>query len=283
MNYFEKKIQTFLKKICNEGHTVDEKLLDEFANALKKSIRKQFSGFKDTPFILRMSNIGTDIRQLHLQKIHGRTPPGTDTKLRMLHGDVAEALWMLIIKSAGIKVVEEQKQVSLEVEGEKVDGTLDLVVHNEDTNEDEVVDIKTTSMIRKFEDVHTLAEDDSFGYLPQLFGYAEAENKKAGGFWVFDKVGGAFKILSIGHNFYGEIKEKALSKIKSTVMHFKNNEPIPPCEGVTDELWMGKKTGNKILGDKCKFCNYKEQCHPSVSYEPCRFSKAKLKPMKWYL
>lgn len=282
-NFFQTKINNLLHKICNEGVTVDEKLLDEFANNLKKSIRRQFSGHKEYPFKLRMSNIGTDIRQLHLQKIHGRTAPSPDSKLRMLHGDCAEALWMFIIKTAGIKVLEEQTPVTLEVENEKVEGTLDLVALNEETGEPEVVDIKTTSMIRKFEDVHTLANDDPFGYIAQLFGYAEATKTRAGGWWVFDKVGGAFKVLDIGHNFYGELRDRAMDKIKSTILHFKNNEPIPECEGVEEELWRGKKTGNKILGDKCKFCNYKESCHPGVSYQPCKFSEAKSKPMKWYL
>ena len=52
------------------------------------------------------------------------------------------------------------------------------------TIDGEVVDIKTASgfAFKKFKD-GTLAEQDAFGYLPQLAGYEEAEGTKKGGLY----------------------------------------------------------------------------------------------------
>ena len=39
----------------------------------------------------------------------------------------------------------------------------------------------------KFESFDTLASEDPFGYVGQLAGYAQATNKRAGGWWVINK------------------------------------------------------------------------------------------------
>ena len=280
---YQQKIEAFLSASCAGPVEIAPELIEEFGEACKSLIAKQFFSKNTIGFGLRMSNIGQDIRQLHLQKLYGRKEVSVDTKLRMIHGDIVEALWILIIKASGIKVLEQQKHVTLDVDGVSIPGTLDLIVLNEETGEPEVIDIKSTSYIKKFLDIMSVHNDDSFGYIPQLFGYSEAAGVKAGGLWVFDKVGGGFKILEVATKVYDLLKWKALSKIKETVNHFKNNKEIPPCTGVVDEMWRGKPTGNKILGDNCKFCNYKEICHPGISMEHCRKSEAKDKPIKWYL
>lgn len=263
---------------------IPSELLEEFGEACKGSLLKQFSSPRNTaPFGLRMSNVGHNLRQLHLQKIYGRAELSPDTRLRMLWGDLSEALWVLIIKASGIKVVDQHRQVTLNVNGVPIPGTLDLIVLNEDTGEEEVIDIKSTSYIRKFTDIMSVAEDDSFGYIPQLFGYAEAADKRrAGGLWVFDKVGGQFRIVDIAKNVYDNLKLQAHSIIEKAVAHFSENKEIPPCPGFEDETFYGKATGNKVLSDKCRFCDYKDKCHPDIKPEPCRVSKAKDKPIKWY-
>lgn len=283
MATYQQKIDDFLKRLAEGPVELDPKLLDEFGEDCKKAIIKQFTSVRSNTFSLRMSNIGHNLRQLHMQKLFGRQAMSPDTKMRMLHGDIVEALGILIVKSAGIKILEQHKKVVLDVDGFQLPGELDLIVENEDTGEPEIIDIKSTSYARKFVDIVTLAEDDSFGYLPQLFGYAEADKKKAGGFWVFDKLGGAFKSVEVTRAVYDSLKESALKKIKDTVNHFRNDEEIPPCPGFTKETFYGKETGNYVLSDKCKFCDFKELCHiGGISHESCRSSKAKDKPMKWY-
>lgn len=282
MATYQQKIENFLTEASNNPVEIAPELLKEFSSACTDAVLKQFQYKRSNTFSLRMSNIGHNLRQLHLQKLYGRANLGPDTKMRMLWGDISEALWILIIKASGIEVVAQQKHVTLTVDGVPIPGTLDLVVLNEDTGEEEVIDIKSTSYIRKFTDIMSVAEDDSFGYLPQLFGYAQAEKKRAGGLWVFDKVGGSFRIVEVVQEVYNDLKSRAMAKIFETVEHFTQNKPIPECPGFEIETFYGKPTGNYVLNDACKFCDYKDKCHPGISPEPCRMSKAKDKPMKWY-
>ena len=60
---------------------------------------------------------------------------------------------------------------------------------------DDVKSASAWSYDNKFVDFYTLEKGDSFGYVPQLVGYAAAANKKVGGWWVVNKNNGSFKYI----------------------------------------------------------------------------------------
>lgn len=282
MPTYKELVDELFIKLCEGTVEISDELLDDFTASCRQVIVKHFTTERDNTFRLRMSNIGKDIRSLHLDKLYGINPPSPDSKVRFIYGDLMEAMWIFILKLAGIKVIGEQQQVQLDISGEKIEGTYDLIVQHPETGELEVIDIKTTSYLDKFKSIDTLEENDGFGYIPQLFGYAEATKVRAGGFLVFDKKHGAMHLLDIPIDVYNRVKQSALNKIKEVVEHFKYNKEIPPCPGFVDEIFNGKPTGRKVLSDKCKFCSHKDKCHPGIVAEPCRSSKAKVKPIKYY-
>ena len=63
---------------------------------------------------------------------------------RFAFGDLTEALLMLVMREAGIDIVDFQKEVALEIEGVVVKGTLDVIIRGDDGKE-RVWDIKSAS------------------------------------------------------------------------------------------------------------------------------------------
>ena len=103
------------------------------------------------------------------------------TFIKFLYGHLLEEVVLFLVKLAGHKVTDEQKEV-------KVSG---VYGHMDCKIDGEVIDIKTASSyaFRKFKN-DTLKDDDTFGYLAQLSGYETAEKTKEGGFLVLNKESG---------------------------------------------------------------------------------------------
>ena len=124
------KVQMFLDTACQKQVVISDKLIDEFGEACKNAIRKQFTDKRPNKFTIRASNIGRPLCQLQMEKdgAKGESPPYS-TKMRNLLGDLIEATAVLILKSSGVKVTNEQKSVRYTFpNGTHIDGTFDVEI-----------------------------------------------------------------------------------------------------------------------------------------------------------
>ena len=139
--------------------------------------------------------------------------------------------------------------------------------------DDAVDDIKSASdwsYRNKFESFDTLANGDAFGYVGQLAGYAQALNKKAGGWWVINKSNGSFKYVPAT----GLDLTKEVDKLSDNVSVVQSNK-FKRCFDAVEETFRGKPTGNKILGTTCSFCRFKHSCWTNLQELPSLVSQAK--------
>lgn len=283
----EQRIRQFLQKVDREGITVNDKIDSNFTTFGKRceaAARKQFLERKKEEFGLRMSNIGRPLRTLWLEKTYGRQPREPESVLNMFYGDLVEAAMMLILESIPeINITEYGSKTELEVDGQIINGTLDLGIDKG------IWDIKSASPYsyeHKFDTYESLKENDDFGYIGQLFGYSESKKKEgyeAQGWVVVNKANGHFKCISVKEQDREIEAKKAMDKIRSTVAFFKNPNSVPPaCDGVVKETFYKKETGREHLGPNCMWCDYKTKCHPSAVCCADKESKAKNAKPKWY-
>lgn len=234
-------------KLFDTGHECSEENLDQFAESLKATVSQRLKSYSEPRKpTLRMSNIGKADCQLWFE-LNGYKPDETlpaKTKLKFLYGDIIESLVILLIKEAGYNVTDEQKEVILD----GIVGHIDLKV------EGKVVDVKSTSKhaFRKFEE-GTLAEDDSFGYIEQITGYAVAEETD-GAFVAMSKETGDLALLEVPRT------EAATRKTRLRIDHIKRvvNSRVKPPRAYAPEPH--NKSGNMKLGINCSYCDYKKTC-----------------------
>ena len=168
--------------------------------------------------------------------------------IKFLYGHILEEVLLLLVKLSGHKVEGEQKEVS--VDG--VVGHMDCIIDGE------VVDIKTASgfAFRKFKN-GTLREDDPFGYLSQLSGYEEAEQKKNGGFLALNKETGELALYCPDELDKPNIRQR----IKTIKDSLTIDSPPDKCyTSVTDG-----KSGNMKLPTGCVYCRHKNTCHQDAN------------------
>lgn len=283
MNKIVLKIHEYLEQAAAGNVKVDPTLLEEFGERIKANLLKQLQP-EEKEFKLRMSNVGRPLRQLMLEQKYGRSKPSPDLLLKMLFGDLYESLMLYLLKASGCNVTAQDVKVSLPIKTKKgivnIDGTLDLEI------DDAVFDTKSASpwsYEHKFDATTILTNPDDFGYVDQLFGYAKARKKKAGGWIPINKSDGQIKVCEVDPSIHDAVMEKSYKTIEAKVRHIVEERPIPECDGVIDEVFYGKNTGNKILGPSCKFCNCKEKCHLGIQYAPSKESKAKNPKWFWYV
>ena len=98
------------------------------------------------------------------------------------------------MKSAGVEIKNEQKQVKYKFNGEEIEGRQDVEI------DEKVWDIKSASPYsfeKKFgEDggFNEVVKDDTFGYASQGFLYAESQSKDFGGWIVINKSTGEWTV-----------------------------------------------------------------------------------------
>lgn len=285
MHDIERTIQDFLSASVEGTAPFDEKLLNECIESVKLSILNSFHGEDKSsePFRLRMSNIGRPLRQLMLEKRFGRKKATADFIMKMQTGSLQEHILLYIVRSAGLEI-DTNLKVELNIGGEKILGETDWVFKKDNT----IWDVKTASdysFKMKFGSYQDLASDDAFGYIDQLIGYAKAAGMQPGGWVVENKSTGQIKLLEFPYTLEaveGAFEQRVLEKMKALAGPCEL-ENMPPCPGVGEETFYQKPTGNKVLKGNCMFCDHKEKCHPTLSYEPSRVSKAKDKPMVYYV
>lgn len=257
--------------------TMSDETINQVADDIKEALYKQFGGGnKRDDFKLRMSNVGRPTCQLWYQKNKPEValPFPTTFIMNMMLGDIVEAVFKGILKEARVEY-EEPETVTLEMDGQSINGTYDIVV---DGAVDDIKSASNWSYSNKFLSYETLAKGDGFGYVAQLAGYAKASGKKVGGWWVVNKANGAFKYVPAD----GLNLDEEIGKIQKTIDTVKENK-FERCFEPVDETFRGKLTGNKILNEGCRFCSYRFDCWDDLVELPSVMSKAKAPPKTSYI
>ena len=241
-----KKIDTLVKDIydaISEGKQPSMKDVESFAENIKINIMSLFDKHSENNN-LRMSQIGKPDRQVWYQSrdITKEKLPAW-AKIKFTYGHILEELLLLLAKTAGHEVKNEQKE--LEIEG--------VMGHQDCEIDGVVVDCKSASAysFKKFSN-RSLLKDDPFGYIPQLSAYAEAQGKEGGAFLAIDKQSGRICLMPV--------HQMEMINAKDRVLHLKNvvaSDTIP--SKCYDDIADGV-SGNRKLDVGCSYCPYKVDC-----------------------
>ena len=276
------KVQTFLDAACEKQVVISDKLIEEFGEACKTAIKKQFTDKRPNKFRVRASNVGRPLCQLQMEKngAKGESQP-YNAKMRNLFGDLIEATAVLVLKSSGVEVTNEQKSVRYDVSnGTHIDGTFDVEIDNK------IWDIKSASPFafdHKFKNgFNALTKGDTFGYVEQGYVYAEAEKKKFGGWIAINKSTGEWAVTETPLAD-DEHRTKALKKVKDNSNAIKKNLPFERCFTDVEEMYRRKPTGNRVLGFECSYCPYKKDCWgDEIQHLPQQSSQGLNPKWVWY-
>ncbi len=98
MNTILLKVQQYLDSVSKKPSKLDEKLVEEFGEACKNALLKQFQEERNSKFELRMSNVGRPLCQLQMEAkgIKGEGQP-YNNKMRNTFGDLIEALAEILL------------------------------------------------------------------------------------------------------------------------------------------------------------------------------------------
>ena len=275
-NPIELAIHQQLNKLTTKSELLSKKVVKGIVKDVETALIKQFATKRDKAFRLRMSNMGKPYCQLWFEKNKPELalPPSSNFIINMLIGDIIEAVFKGLLRQANVEY-KDGEQITLDLgDGETINGTPDIFFG------DAVDDIKSASpwsYINKFKDFNSLVEKDSFGYIAQLVGYAEATNTKPNGWWVVNKGNGDFK-----HVKATNINSKqVLAKIKFTYKELKENK-FRRCFTDEEETYRKKPSGNRRLKQECSWCSFRHACWPGLQERPSLVSKAEQPPMVSY-
>ena len=264
-----------------------EPLIEQFGEDCKAAMRKQFSNRGG--YTIRMSGVGRPLCQQQLEKQGYVQDVAYNDIVRFATGDLLEAFAVLVMRAAGLKVVDEQKKCSLELAGKTVNGTLDVIL--EIDGQEEVWDIKTASpwsFENKFSGrggYDVIKEDDPFGYVMQGHLYGESENKRFGGWIVINKSSGEWDFVEAPEE-QSEDRKAYIADANKRVKDITEDAPFKiPFQSAPEYVTIDKQkveTGNRLMPKTCSFCSFKSMCWKNAVYAPKATSKAKFKPHVWY-
>jgi len=275
----ELKLHQFMSDAVKGKTTFSEETAKKIGAEVADAVIRQFgSGKSREEFRLRMSNIGRPTCQLWFEKNKPETalPKPTTFVMNMMLGDIVEAVFKGLLTESGVDFDDTDK-VTLKVgdsNDTRVSGSYDLIMGGA------VDDIKSASdwsYRNKFDSYDTLKKSDPFGYVGQLAGYAQASDKRAGGWWVVNKANGSFKYVPAAIDM-----RKELTKLKETVEKVNENK-FERCFEAVPETYRGKPSGNMVLNDNCKFCDYRFACWPNMKELPSKVSQAREPKMVAYV
>ena len=284
MNSILLKVQQYLDNVSKSPAKLDKQLVQEFGEACKNALLKQFEEPRRDKFEPRMSNIGRPLCQLQMEAkgVKGEGQP-YNVKMRNTFGDIIEALSIFVMKSAGVNIVNEQKKVTYKFNGEKIEGRQDVEIDGK------VWDIKSASPYsfeKKFGEAggfNEVVREDSFGYASQGFLYGESQSKKFGGWIAINKSTGEWTVCETPASV-DEHKQKALKLAKDNFNALKEGKPFKRCYDDVAETFRTKPTGNRVLGFVCSYCPYKLPCwgRDKLQLLPQQQSKGKNPKWVWY-
>ena len=283
MNNILYKVQQYLGKASKESVKLDKGLVEEFGEACKNALLKQFEDQRRNKFEPRMSNIGRPLCQLQMEAkgVKGEGQP-YNVKVRNTFGDMIEALAIFIMKSAGVNIKNEQKKVKYKFNGNEIEGKQDVEI------DEKIWDIKSASPYsfeKKFGEEGGFLEvvkEDSFGYASQGFLYGESQNKKFGGWIAINKSTGEWTVCETPAMIEPH-KTEALKKAKDNLKALKDKVPFKRQYDDIAETFRSKPTGNRVLGFVCSYCPYKLPCWGSkLQLLQQQQSKGKNPKWVWY-
>ncbi len=280
----ELKLHAYLANASNKGVTASPVSIEQFGAEVSQSIARQFAEpMGSRKFTIRMSSIGRPLCQQQAEKMGwARCYQEYFTISRFVYGDFTESYIMFLMRNAGVNIEAEQQKVALKIGGIEMSGTLDVVIDGK------VYDIKSCSdyvFNNKFGErggFAKIAEDDNFGYIPQLYLYSEATGLPVGGWIVLNKNSGKMTVLSFPE-YDTTSRKKALAEIERKIaVLLDDNAEFKRCFEPETEYYYRKPTGNKVLPIVCVYCPYRESCWPDAKYMPSPVSSAKTPPWKYY-
>ena len=283
MNSILLKVQQYLDSVSKKPVKLDKQLVQEFGEACKNALLKQFEEERNTKFELRMSNVGRPLCQLQMESkgIKGEGQP-YNIRMRNTFGDLVEALALFIMKSAGVDIKNEQKKVTYKFDDNTIEGRQDVEIDNK------VWDIKSASPYsfeKKFgEDggFEAVVEEDSFGYATQGYLYADSQKKNFGGWIAINKSTGEWTVCETPLDD-SKYKNKFVKLAHDNLKALESKKPFKRCYEAVDETFRSKPTGNKVLGFVCSYCPYKLPCWGSgLKLLPQQQSKGKNPKWVWY-
>jgi len=273
----ELAINQYLEDATSGKSTMSEETITQIGTDVMDAMRRQFGGGKGRDeFRLRMSNIGKPTCQLWFakNKPEEALPKPTTFVMNMLLGDIVEAAFKGIIKEAGYPYEDKDNFVTLQLGDAMIKGSYDIVV---DGAMDDVKSASDWSYRNKFESYDTLQKSDPFGYVGQLAGYAKASGKKVGGWWVVNKANGNIKYVPAD----GLDLDEQVAKLEKTV-EIVNENRFERCFSPVPETFRGVPSGNTVLNENCKFCDFRFSCF-DIEELPSKVSKAKTLPIVAYV
>jgi len=281
LSEIEVQLRDLLEKASNgEPVEVSEQSFKDFGEQMVIAARKQFTP-RDPTFRVRASNVGRNLCVLQKGKEGAASEPmAYNHILRMLLGDSLEAILRLLLTTAGTNVTSDGDKVQLEVSGSTIKGESDIDINGK------VYDIKSCSPFafqNKWSKGYAgLKEDDSFGYIGQLYLYADAQKKEPGGWIVVDKSSGEIQVVEVDDNpaEADDIRKDREYKVKA----LNSDEPFRRGFEPQEEFFRRKATGDMVLHKNCGFCNYKASCWPTAVRRPSKMSspEAKNPAQKWF-
>ena len=280
MNVKEASLISYLLSVLDGKAEMPSYLLSEFAELSKKALEKHFTR-KEEDFRLRMSNVGKPLCQLQMQA-KGVEPekPSHDFIVRMIIGDMLEALVIVLLKAAKIEVKSQHQKVSLGVGDRQIEGEYDIEL------DDGIYDIKSVSpfsFTTKFNadnGYDKIKQSDSFGYISQGHGYGMAANKPFKGWIAINKTTGEIVFTDAKHT--DEEKKEVYSKIYNNSVALLEEKPFERCFTDIEEVYYSKPTGNRTLGIECSYCPYKHDCWDNLEFRRQLPSKGKNPKWTWY-
>ena len=280
MNVKEASLISYLVNVLDGKAEMPSYLFDEFADLSRKALEKHFTRKKED-FRLRMSNVGKPLCQLQMQA-KGVEPekPSHDFIVRMIIGDMLEALVIVLLKAAKIEVKSQHQKVSLGVGDRQIEGEYDIEL------DDGIYDIKSVSpfsFTTKFNPDNgydKIKQSDSFGYISQGHGYGMAANKPFKGWIAINKTTGEIVFTDSKHT--DEEKKEVYSKIYNTSVALLDEKPFERCFTDVEEVYYSKPTGNRTLGIECSYCPYKHDCWDNLEFRRQLPSKGKNPKWIWY-
>ena len=277
----EADLRSLLEKVSN-GETVKlpEQAIEEFGEQLKQAVIKQFTP-RDPTFKLRPSNLGRPLCILQREKEGAKqNPMPYNHVVRMLIGDCVEAIVRLLLTTTKVNVTSEGDRIKMDVSGVTITGDSDIDIDGK------VYDIKSCSPFafknKWSQGYRALKADDDFGYVGQLYAYADAQKKKPGGWIVVDKSSGEMMVVDVDDNRteMSDIRRERKAKVEAVT----NNHPFRRGFEPQDEFFRKKPTGDQVLHKSCGFCSFKKECWPEATYRPSKKSSpdAKSPTYKWF-
>ena len=234
-----------IKESVLSGRRPSDEHLDIFANDCRDAIANALSeAATDRKPTIRMSNIGTPDRKLwySLKGYAGEKHSATQL-MSFMFGHLIEAYMLLLARHAGHTVEDQQKEIVLNGVVGHMDARIDGII----------TDVKGMSPFgfNKFQTGKILNED-AFGYIMQISGYAQAEQEDDAAFLVFNKATGAMTLFHLDDT----VLKNASKRIDHIRSFLAKDTPPNRCFADIED----GKSGNRMLDKGCSWCPFKAEC-----------------------